>query len=141
MVGNDVIQAAIIAKLKADTALTTWLTARSTAGEIREGQYQGTQFAYPAVRASVGDQAPTGDTCYTTRGEVTFEVWCYSEQASSQECDQLAKLTADVLLGKRLSGTGFASLAMLCDSFPHAVRIGDRLWEAFSLWRMEIYET
>jgi len=141
MVGNDVVQAALVAALKANTALTTWLAARSTAGEIREAQYQGTQFSYPAVRVAVGDQVPVGDTCYTTRAEVTFETWCYSEHDSSQQCDQLAKLVADALLGKRISGTGFASLVILCDSFPHAVRTGERLWEAFALWRMEIYET
>lgn len=141
MVGNDVIQAAIVAMLKADTALTTWLAARSTAGEIREAQYQGTAFAYPAVRAAVGDQTPIGDTCYTKKAEVTFELWCYSEHDSSQECDQLAKLANDAVFGKRLNGTGFASLVVLCDSFPHAARTGDKLWETFSLYRMEIYET
>lgn len=61
MIANNVIQAAIIAKLKAYTALTTWLAARSKAGEIREAQYQGVVFEYPCVRVSVGDQTPEGD--------------------------------------------------------------------------------
>jgi hypothetical protein len=141
MIGNDVLQAAIVATLKADTALTTWLAARSSSGEIREAQYQGTTFEYPAVRVAIGEQIPEGDTCYLTGAIVTFEMWCYSEHDSSQECDQLAKLAADAVFGKRISGTGFASNSVLCDSFPHAVRTGDKLWEAFSTFRMEAYAT
>lgn len=141
MIGNNILQAAIVARLKADSTLTTWLAARSTAGEIREMQYQGAEFEYPCVRVAIAEQLPTGDVCYLTASFAMFEVRCYSEKDSSEECDQLSKLVLDALIGKRLSGTGFATMSVLCDSFPHAVHTGDKLWESFSTFRAEVYET
>jgi hypothetical protein len=143
MIANSTIQAAIVAKLKADTTLTDWLTARSAGNEIRESNWQGAAFTYPAVRASVGTQQPGPDTskCYLTRGEVPFTVLCFSESDSSQQADTLADLVNTVLLGQRLSGTGFRSLAIQSDGLTHAVRSAERVWRAVGLYRMQIYET
>ena len=58
MISNDLVQAAIVAKLKADTTLVAWLTARSAENEIRESQWQGTVFSFPAVRVELGTQEP-----------------------------------------------------------------------------------
>ena len=143
MIANNNIQAAIIAKLKANTALTDWLTARSAGSEIRETSWQGAAFTYPAVRASVGTQQPGPDTshCYLTTGEVPFTVLCFSESDSSQQADVLAGLVNAALIGQRLSGTGFRSLAIQSDGLTHAVRTGERVWRAVGLFRMQIYET
>ena len=143
MIGNDLIQAAIVAKLKADTALVAWLTALSAGDEIRETQWQGTQFTYPAVRASVGDQLPDAGmgTCYLTSGEFTFTVYSYSESDSSRQADQLAALVNDALAGKRLSGTGFATMSIKCDGMAHATRMAERVWGAANIYRANLYET
>src|SRR5512144_3108228 len=107
MISNDLIQAAIISKLLTDTALIAWLTARGVADEIREAQYQGTEFNFPCVRVQVGSQQPDGNgPCYTTTGETPFTIYCYSEADSSQQSDQLAGLVDDALLGKHIAGTG-----------------------------------
>lgn len=143
MIGNDDLQAAIIAKLKADTTLTAWLAARSSATEIREAQYQGTVFSYPAVRAAVESQTPDmgGGTCYLSAGEFTFTVYSYSESDSSQEADDLAKLVNDALIGKRLSSTGFATMVIKCDGMAHATRLAQRIWSATNVYRANLYET
>jgi hypothetical protein len=144
MIGNDVIQAAIIARLKADTTLTDWLVAQNSADdEIREIQWQGTVFDYPAVRASISDQLPDvgGGTCYLTAGEFTFTAMAFSESDSSQQADQLMKLVNDALIGKRLSGTGFKTMVIQNDGMAHASRTGERIWSAAAVYRANLYET
>ena len=140
MISNDLVQAAIVAQLKANTTLTTWLTDESAGDEIREAQWQGRAFTYPAVRVQVGTQQAGGNgPCYTTTGETTFTIYCYSENDSSQECDQLAGLVDNALLGLRLSGTGFSTGPVLSDGLIHAVRTGERVWEAVCLFRCQLY--
>lgn len=140
MISNDLIQAALIAKLKADTALVAWLTAESAANEIREIQWQGAQFVYPAVRAGAGSQLPGGNgPCYTTTGQTPFSVLAFAEDDSSQNADILAGLVEDALLGKKLTGTGFSSGPILSDGLVHATRTGERVWQAVFLGRMQLY--
>ena len=143
MIGNDTIQAGIISKLKADTTLVAWLTALSAGDEIRETQWQGTVFTYPAVRASVGNQLPDAGmgTCYLSSGEFTFTVYSYSEYDSSMQADQLAKLVNDALIGKKLSGTGWATMSVKCDGMAHATRMGERVWSGANVYRANLYET
>ncbi len=93
MISSDLIQAAIISKLKDDTTLVDFLTARASADEIRESQWQGAAFTYPAVRVDLGTQVPIGDgTCVPFQSEVSFSVLSFSEQDSSQQADVLAGL-------------------------------------------------
>lgn len=143
MIANNVIQAAIIALLKANIALTDWLTALSAGNEIREGNYQGAAFSYPAVRAEAGTQQPGNETghCYLTTGEMPFTVLSFSESDSSNQADELAGLVNAALMGKRVTGTGFKSLVIKSDGLLHAARTAERVWRAMGLYRMEIYET
>jgi hypothetical protein len=143
MIGNDAIQAAIVALLKANTALTDWLTDRSAGDEIRETQWQGTEFSYPAVRVSVNAQYPgeTTSKCFLENGYFTFVVMSFSEHDSSQQCDQLAKLVDDALAGRRLSGTGWGSLSIQPSEALHAARTGERLWEASNDYLGRLYST
>jgi len=143
MISPELIQAAIISHLKADTNLIAWLTARSVANEIREANWQGAAFSYPAVRAEAGSQLPGPPTsvCYLTTGEVTFTVQSFDESDSSKETDVLAGLVNTALVGTRINGTGFNSLAIQSDGLTHATRTAERVWRAVGLYRMQIYET
>ena len=143
MIANNIIQAAIIAHLKANSALVTWLTNLSAGNEIRETNYQGALFTYPAVRAEVGSPLPGPDTsvCYLTTGEVPFTVACFSESDSSKQADILAGLVNAALVGTRINGTGFKSLIIKSDGLTHAARTAERVWRAVVLARMQIYET
>lgn len=140
MISNDLIQAAIISHLKADTTLVDWLTALSAGEEIRETQWQGVQFGYPAVRVQIGTQMPGGNgPCYVTTGETPFTVLSFSEHDSSQQADQLMGLVEDALLGNHLSGSGFRTGPVLSDGLIKATRTGERLWQAVGLFRMQLY--
>lgn len=137
MIDNDQLQAALVAKLKANSALTTWLGQRSTAGEIREGQFQGREFQYPAVRVEIGTQTEEGNPpCYST---LAFTVYSYSEKNSSQEANQLAGLVSDALLRKNVSGSGWHSQLIIADSQVAARRTRERVWQAVNLYRMNVY--
>jgi hypothetical protein len=140
MISNDLIQAAIITTLKADTTLVNWLTAEGVGDEIREAQWQGRDFEYPAVRVQAGNQQAGGNgPCYVTTGETPFIIYCYSENDSSQQADQLAGLVDDALLGKHLSGSGFSTGPVLSDGLIKATRTGERVWQGTFLGRMQLY--
>lgn len=137
MIDNDLIQVAIVAKLKANSALTTWLSTRSTADEIREGQFQGREILYPSVRVELGAQIEDGNPpCYST---LPFTVYSYSEQGSSQEANQLAGFVQDALLRKNVTGSGWQSQLIVSDGMIAARRTSERVWQAVCLYRMNIY--
>lgn len=143
MIGNDEIQAAIVAKLKDNAALAAWLADRDSTDEIRELDWQGTQFSYPAVRVAASEQFPGEPTskCFLTNGHVTFAIYIFSEHDSSQECDQLAKIVDDALAGKRLSGTGWATMSIQPNGMLHAIRSGERTWNASGDYTARLYST
>ena len=140
MIANDRVQAGIIAKLKADTALIAWLTVRSADSEIRESQWQGAVFTYPAVRVDLGTQLPGGNgPCYLTNGEIPFTVYSYSEDDSSKQADVLAGLVNDALLGEQFSSTGFTTGLVKSDGLVSATRLAERLWRAAGFYRVNLY--
>ena len=143
MISPELIQAAIITKLKANIALTDFLTALSAGDEIRESQWTGVTFTYPAVRVEAGTQIPDGDlgTCHTTRSEVPFTVASFSDGDSSRQADTLAGLVNAALFGIRLSGMGFRSMIINSDGLIHAARTAERAWRSVGLYRMRLYET
>lgn len=143
MISPELIQAAIISHLKANTPLVAWLTALSAGAEIRETSWQGAVFTYPAVRAEAGSQLPGPATsvCYLTTGEVPFTILSFGESDSSKQADTLAGLVNTALMGQRIAGTGFRSMAIQSDGLTHATRTAERVWQAIGLYRMQIYET
>lgn len=140
MIANDRVQAGIIAKLKANAALIAWLTAKSADDEIRESQWQGTVFTYPAVRVDLGTQLPGGNgPCYLINGEIPFTVYSYSEDDSSKQADVLAGLVNVALLGEQFSGTGFTTGLVKSDGLVSASRLAERLWRAAGFYRVNLY--
>ena len=87
-ISNNQIQAGLISKLKNSTALTTGSAV--TANEVREDQWQGTQFNYPNVRVRLLSNTPVEsvDSCRRTRFTVSFLV--FSEDSSSLESGEIA---------------------------------------------------
>lgn len=90
MINNADIQTAWISKLKA----TATLTARVPATEIRENQWMGQTFSYPAVRVKLGPLAPVVQNinCNNWRSEVAILV--FTEQKSSRTADEIAGIIA-----------------------------------------------
>lgn len=143
MISNELIQQTIISKLKADTPLVNYLTNQSATNEIREAQWQGAQFVYPAVRVQAGGQLPDGNlgSCHTSRSETTITITSHSESDSSREADVLMGLVNAAIFGKRLSGTGFRSMLVDSDSLLKATRENNRVWRGTGLYRVKLYET
>lgn len=137
MIDSDLIQAAIVAKLKADSALIAWLTQFGCQDEVRESQWQARQFLYPNVRVELGTQIEDGNPpCYST---LPFTVYCYSEKDSSREANQLAGYVNDALLRKNVSGSGWHSQLIVSDGSIAARRVSERVWQAVNLYRMNVY--
>lgn len=80
--GNQ-IQVSIVANLKSRASLVSFL---SSSSQIKESQFQGTEFFYPAVRVSV-DWMPPLPRCLGT-AEIVIDV--FSEQKSSDQASTIA---------------------------------------------------
>jgi len=128
MISNDLIQAALITRLKAAATVTSLL---SSAGSVKESQWQGTTFSYPAVRLSLGVQVPAqGYECDSAM--IPFTVICKDENASSKKADALAGAVANALHGKRwcdiIQGVRFTTARVV--GLASATREDERTWRA-----------
>lgn len=120
------IQAALLAKLEADAGLTAVTT------DIREASTQLTEFTYPNVRYKIMSQIPATDgNCHLTLSDVMIELFGFSEQPSSQECQNVLFLAHQVLYGQTLSDATFRTVRFDSDAGPEGpVRVSPRVWRA-----------
>ena len=125
---NQDVQASIIAKMKDASTLVAWLTARSVESEIRENQWQGRDFTYPATRVDLLPQVPLGNPPCVS--EVGFNVHCFSESDSSRQADTLAGLVEEALARTAFIGTGYRSGLVRTESLVPANRTAERIWQA-----------
>jgi hypothetical protein len=106
MLSNSQIQAAWIAKLKANANVTALVPAV----EIREDLYKGTIFSYPNIRVKLGNLTPQvpSSNCQVFQSEVSILV--FTEQKSSKQTDDIA----GVFWGKTFSSNGvrFAAVTL-----------------------------
>lgn len=137
MINPNLIRAAIIAKLQADTALAAWLTARSASSEIRESQWQGVTFVYPAIRIDLLPQTEDGNPpCYSNQ---PFNAFAFTEGDSSAECGDLLILLDAALIRNQIVGTGFTTgLITSLGSIPPN-RTSERVWQATGQYQMNIF--
>lgn len=137
MISPELIQAGIISKLKTDTSLVDWLTDRSAGDEIRENQWQGVTFAYPAVRVDLLTQTEPGNPpCHS---QILFNVFAFTEGDSSKECGVLAGLVDSALIRKKFTGTGFDSGIVITLGSVPPVRTSERLWQALLQYQTNIF--
>lgn len=89
---SDVLQAGMIAHIKSQTSVVALLTAGGTgAQEVRECEWQSTDFKYPNIRVSV-DLFPTINGCGPDKANFLIET--FSEQKSSLEAETIASTMA-----------------------------------------------
>ena len=110
MISNSTIQAAWIAKLKANTSITALVPAV----EIREELWKGTAFTYPNIRVKLGNLTPTvpNNNCQVFKSEVSILV--FTEQKSSKQADDIAGVIAEQFWGKPFTqgGVRFAGVTL-----------------------------
>lgn len=129
MLSNADVQAGLIEYLKEQSELTFFLGGLST--EIRETQWQGRDFIYPAYRVRLGTQYPLS-TCSASR--ITFGVQSFSEEASSRECDQMAGEANDVLHNKSFTRNGIRYM-VYSTGLVSAIRRDDNTWRSEALFK------
>lgn len=137
MIRNDLIQAGLITKLKANTALTSFLTTAGAPDDIREAWFQGREFLYPNVRVELGTQTEEGNPpCFSG---LPFTIYCHSENDSSQEANELAGLVNVALIRKVFTGTGFRSGIIQTSGSIAAIRASEQIWQAVNQYITNIY--
>ena len=89
MIGDEIIQQAIITKLKSLAPFSSSF-GQVAMDEVREFDWQGTTFTYPNVRVDLENNRFYYDEQRMCTLQVAeFSVYIYSEQKSSKECSQI----------------------------------------------------
>lgn len=124
MDSNADVQAALVAYLKSKTVLVSEL---STTEDIKEDQWQGTEFIYPAVRVRIISSIPKEVNC--DWWEITLGIQVFSEQASSEEADEIAGIINTVLHNKGFTSQSLHFYLRTTNLVP-AIRSDTRTWRS-----------
>lgn len=124
-ISNYQVRADVITALKAEATVTALLT---DSDEIREYQWQGTVFGYPAIRVQA-ETARRPDTDQCNIWNVTITVHCYAESDSSRQCELLANAVDTFFDGKEpLQGTGYRIAKLRSRGKQNARRLSEKVW-------------
>lgn len=124
MLRNDQIQAALIAYLKAQTDVTVEIGGST---EIREDQWQGTEFVYPNIRLRLISTIPMDEKC--SLQEISFAWMVFSESPSSLESDRIAGIIHTNLHEKSFTSSSIGFNIRTTELIP-AFRRDARTWMA-----------
>jgi hypothetical protein len=128
-ISDELIQADLITKLKTITTVTALLP-DGTSG-IKELQWQGDEFQYPAVRLDLErNEYVLDEQEMCGLYKVEFSLYIFSQERSSKQASQIKGLLEKVLTGTGWHGTNanYSRLRLL-DSVP-AVREDERTWRS-----------
>ena len=126
---NDTIQAALLAYMQSKTDITSELGSSS---DIKETQWQGRDFDYPAVRIRIISNTPVENS--GCRHDVNIGIQVFSEQASSLEASQIAGIIGNTLHRKQFSSDSL-NFALWVTDTPGAVRSDIQTWRSEVLLR------
>lgn len=128
MIPNDKVQASLVAFLKSQAPLIAMLSAT---GDIKETQWQGTEFVYPAIRVVLQQHVPSvvdNDNC--NYDNLNFMIDVYTEDASSKNCDIIAGMVNNYLHHQQINQSNVRFFFIRSIGLDHAVRQDTRLWRA-----------
>ena len=131
MISDELIQAAIIAKLKSLTSLTSRLI--EGASGIKEYQWQGDVFKYPAVRLDLEDNAwAFDDRGRCSAQDVEFSLYFYSEERSSKQCSEIKGIAINALVGRGFTQNGlkFSEIRLERGGNVPAMREDEHTWRS-----------
>ncbi|MCK5547450.1 MAG: hypothetical protein KAI64_00435 [Thermoplasmata archaeon] len=146
MISNDILKADLVALLKGYSTLTELLVRQDGEGgeeNVKESQYAGTQFIYPAVRVRINRQIPLIDRGPCDHARLSLSIRVLTEGASSQECDSIAGVVNSFLHGSSgggrfLQGTGWRTF-MRSNGLEAAIRTGEKAWMAVANFEGVVY--
>lgn len=144
MISHASFQEQVIDELQAFGALTLLVPAV----EIRELQWQGTEFAYPNIRVDVRTQTPEGGgQCRPKISIESFVVVAFSEGDSSLECEQICFQIIEALFGTQLEdlapsqGPTWRCETINLATFNAPRRAAERVWRGEVIFRGRVKET
>jgi len=138
MLSPELIQAAVISLLKADAPLVAKLTA---ADRIKEAEWRGTGFEYPAVRVAVTSDSPWGTgQCAEANLALAGRLIVLSKDDSSAECLQVMALVRNAIQGRRLAGVGLTSMQLRPEMTSYPAR-EDTIWRGEIVFATVAMET
>jgi len=127
---NNAIQKNVIAQLKANASLIAELVAfDSSANEIREDQWQGTEFSYPNIRVRMIRNVPDGDTTDCNGSSVELSIMVFTQDYSSLEADKITGIISSSLHGKTYSANNVELFLRTTNMIP-AVRSDRTTWRS-----------
>lgn len=133
MLTNEQIQEALVAYLKSKTAVTNLLvdTDGTSLGatEIREDQWQGTEFSYPNIRVRMVNNNPVGDSDQCNASSFQVSIMTYSELASSHQSENISGIISTSLNAKTFEQGNLSIFLRVINLIP-AVRSDRNVWRA-----------
>lgn len=132
LITNNEIQAAIVTWLKSRTLITNEIL---DSDEIKEEQWQGTAYVYPAIRVRLISNKPENKQgCVQP---ITLGIQVYTEDASSKNCDRIAGIIGKELHSKQFSASGFLFGMFITDLVP-AYRRDAQTWMSEVLIKADV---
>ena len=131
LVRTDQVRTAIIAKMKANATILATL---DDTDEIRESSWNGTQFSYPNYRVRINRITKYQD-CYQ---ELDASIFCYSEEQSSQEAEEMAGTVANELDEQSFTQSGIRFTEIEVDIIP-AIKETNLEWRSEVIIRSTIH--
>lgn len=138
MLSDELFQADIIAKLKTISSVTVLLP-EGTSG-IKEAQWQGDTFQYPAVRLDIENtnyQFDEQERCSLYL--IEFSVYIYSQERSSKQCSQIKGLLENYLTGLGFTGISAKYTRLRLSDSLAAFREDERTWRSQLIYSTRAY--
>lgn len=131
MRSNDEIQQTLVTYLKAQGTLVSYL---ANSGQVKEDQWQGTSFTYPAVRVAITSQTPQNGSLDCSLSNLIFSIWVFTEDASSKNCDKICGEVNKLLHRKQVQGV-VNLFSISSTSLDSATRQDERTWVSQAQFR------
>lgn len=132
LITNNEIQASIVAWLKGRPLIVAEIL---DSDEIKEEQWQGTMFVYPAIRVRLISNKPENKQgCVQP---ITLGIQVYTEDASSKNCDRIAGIIGKELHSKQFSASGLLFGMFITDLVP-AYRRDAQTWMSEVLIKADV---
>lgn len=133
MISPVKIAEALITALKSTTALTSLV-----GSEIREDEWMGGDFVYPAVRVRLTSMGPPSNhngECRPNVAKLQFSILCYTEGRSSKKCLELGAVVEGALKNKHIETSDIAPMSRI--TIPEGGYVFP-VAETENLWRCEV---
>ena len=122
LIRSDQVREAIIDVIEANATIMALL---DDVNEVRESDWKGMEFTYPNYRVRINSITPFED-CYQN---LDASIYCFSEEKSSQEAEEMAGTVANELDDKSFTQDSIRFTNVSVDIIP-AIAQDELTWRA-----------